>query len=562
MKTNHTENRRGRRSVGVVVTVGVLLGVLLLNVLFSLAADRWMWQVDETVTRYLQDKRSLYTPEDAFIDLIGEYAIPMVDSVNAARAEEGEEPLTVNIIFCAERDYIYADWKARYCLYTALGLQKAFPDHVKVSFVNVTQNPSAVQKYKVTSASHIYPTNVIFEFGTEYRVYARDYFFKKSSATATEPWAYNGEMDFASAILAVTRAESPIACFTTNHGEAVDSCQALRTLVARSGYIVMDIDLEKDELPEDCRMIITYDPQTDFYGYGNMGETGTSEIEKLDRYLDNAYSFMLFVDNETPEMPVLEEYLEEWGVTFCRVEDAESGRVDAYHVKDSVQKLDKDGYTVLGTYETSGLGASITKDMRSVGYPAKVVFPNATVIKRADCYHTTYVSAEEASSGEAYQYDSYYRNGVSRIFSNVFTSSTTAVAEVFGEQYEIATEKDPFRLMTVTTEERTIQETNYITTPDRSFLCVVGSTEFASDAVLESAVYGNADVLASCLQAMGREVVPVSLEFKAFKIYDMDTDINGLTTKGAIATTVCLALIPAAACFIAGAVVSVKRKYR
>ena len=383
MKRMNAENRRGHRWVGTLITVGVVLAVLLCNVLFSFVADRYLWQVDESVTKYITDPRSLYTVTDDFIDLMGEYAIPMVDSVNEERAARGEEPITVNIIFCAERDYIYAGTYSRYCLYTALGLQKAFPEQVKVSFINVKKNPSAVQKYKVTSATNIYPSNVIFEFGTEYRVYSMDYFFKKSDTTSTAPWAYNGEMDFSSAILAVTRAESPVACFTTNHGEAVDNCAALRELVSRAGYIVTDIDLEKDELPENCRMIITYDPQTDFYGYGNMGETGRSEIEKLDEYLDKAYSFMLFVDNETPQLPVLEEYLEEWGVVICRAENAD-GELDNYLIRDSVQKLDREGYTVLATYATEGLGASITKDMRSVSYPAKVVFPNATAIRRAD----------------------------------------------------------------------------------------------------------------------------------------------------------------------------------
>ena len=179
MKRMNAENRRGHRWVGTLITVAVVLAVLLCNVLFSFVADRYLWQVDESVTKYITDPRSLYTVTDDFIDLMGEYAIPMVDSVNEERVARGEEPITVNIIFCAERDYIYAGTYSRYCLYTALGLQKAFPEQVKVSFINVKKNPSAVQKYKVTSATNIYPSNVIFEFGTEYRVYSMDYFFKK-----------------------------------------------------------------------------------------------------------------------------------------------------------------------------------------------------------------------------------------------------------------------------------------------------------------------------------------------------------------------------------------------
>lgn len=558
----HTENRTLHRSFGVLLTVAVLLVTLLLNALVSYFGDKYLWQVDETVTKYITDKRSMYTVTQPFLKLFGDSAAPMIDSVNAERAAKGEEPITVNIIFCSEKDKIYANTYSRYVMYTALGLQKAYPRHVNVTFVNSVQNPSAVQKYKVTSATNIYPSNVIFEFGSEYRVYSLEAFFNKSDATSTTPWAYNGEKDFSSAILAVTRAESPVACFTTNHGENVENCQSFRNLVARAGYIVQDIDLEKDELPENCRMLITYDPQTDFYGFGNEGATGISEIDKLDAFLDAAYSFMLFIDDETPVLPVLEEYLEEWGVTVARVEDTESGDTDNYHIRDTVQKLDKDGYTVIGRYETTGMGASVTKDMRSVSFPAKVVFPHATAIRRADSYKTTYVSAEETSDGQPYSYESYYRNGVSRIFSNIFTSNNTATAEVFGEQYEIARDQNLFRLMTMTTEERTVQETNYITTNDRSFVCVIGSTEFASDAILDSAVYGNADVLVSCLRAMGREVVPVNLEFRAFKVYDVTADLAGQTVSGTVGTTVALAVIPAAIVFGIGIYVTVKRKYR
>lgn len=561
---NKTISRTGRKSLSTVVTVIVLVAVLGVNIVFSLIADKNMWQVDETVTRYTTDsERSLYTVSDAFIDLIGSSAVPMVDSVNAERAGRGEEPITVNLIFCNDRDKIYGNTYSRYVLYTALGLQKAFPDHVKVSFINVTKNPSAVQKYKVTSTTHIYPSNLIFEFGTEYRVYSMDYFFKKSDTSSTTPWAYNGEMDFSSAILAVTRAESPIACFTTNHGEDTENCHALKELVGKSGYVVEDLDFEHDDIPENCRLIITYDPQTDFHGFGNPGDTGISEIQKLDDFLDTACSFMLFVDNQTPSLTLLEEYLTEWGVKPTRVTNTETNVTENYTVRDETMKLDKDGYTVIGQYATVGLGASLTKDMRTVTYPAKVVFPNATAITEADGYSTVYVSAEEASDGVAYQYEHYYKNGVTRTFSDVFTTYESASAEVFNQTYEVATSRNLFSLMTLTSEERIVQETNYITTQDRSYVCVFGSTEFASDAILESAVYGNADVLAASLRGMGREVVPVkTLEFKAFKVYDADTKIDGQTASGNIWITVCMALIPALIVFGIGVTVTVKRKYK
>ena len=425
---SNTPRRGTRRAVGALLTVAVISAVLAFNIAFSFIADRFMWQVDETVTRYTTAEGvSMYTATEEFMALIEASAIPMVEQMNAERAARGEEPITINIKFCTERDKVYAADKLRMIQYTALALQKAFPHAVKVEYMNIEQNPSQVQKYKATSSTNIYAHQIIFEFGTEYRVTSYDYFYLTSDTSSTEHWAYNGEQKFASLLLALTRAESPIAGFITNHGEQLESCQSFRTLVERAGFDVIDIDLTKDEIPEDCRLLICYDPQTDFVGLGNDAyvEGTKSEIDKLDGFLDKAYSFMLFVDKDTPVLPVLEEYLEEWGITVARAENAE-GDVDTLTVRDQTQKLDKDGYTPLAEYVTVGGGASITSDMRNVSYPAKVVFPNSTAIAMSESYRTTYVDVDETTGvTEAYSYGSYYRNGVSRYFHDVFITSAS-----------------------------------------------------------------------------------------------------------------------------------------
>ncbi len=556
-------HRTAHRLGGSALTFVVIIAVLAVNILFSFVADRFMWQVDETVTRYTtRPGVSMYRPTAEFVDVIRDYAIPMVHKVNEERAANGEEPYTINIMFCTERDRVYDADKLRMIQYTALGLQKEFPDEIKVSYINVAQNPSAVQKYKATSSSNIYPHQIIFEFGTEFRVCSYEYFFLKSEETSSDHWAYNGEQDMASLLLALTRAASPIAGFITNHGEQLDQCRSFRALVERAGYDVVDIDLSKDEIPADCRLLISYDPQTDFLGLGNDAfEGGKSEIDKLDGFLDKAYSFMLFVDKDTPELPVLEEYLTEWGITVARGEDAD-GNLDNYTIRDEVQKLDKDGYTPIADYVTTGSGASITSDMRDVAYPAKVIFPNATAIAMSDAYRTTYVDASESGDTPAFSYGSYYRNGVSRSIYDVFRTWPSATAEAFGKPYEIATDENRFKLMTLTAESRTIMETNYLSTNEPSYVAVFASTEFASDTILDSAAYGNADVLASTLRAMGREVMPADLEFKAFKVYDVDQKVYTPDPGKNIATTVCMILLPVVACIIAGVYVNVKRKYR
>ena len=556
--------RKGtRRVVGAAITVAVIAVVLVINVLFSFVADRFMWQADSTVTKYTsRPEVSMYTPTEEFLKVVRDYAIPMVQEMNADRTANGEEPITINVKFCTERDKVYAADKLRMIQYSVLALQKEFPDAVKVEYLNIEKNPSQVQKYKATSSTNIYSHQIIFEFGTEFRVCSYDYFFLKNDAG--EQWAYNGEQKIASLLLALTRAESPIAAFIVNHGEAMESCESLRELVHRAGFDVVTLDLSKDEIPADCRLLISYDPKADFLGLGNPAfvEGDQSEIDKLDKFLDKAYSFMLFVDADTPELPVLEEYMEEWGITVGRAENAE-GELDNLLIRDHTSKLDKDGYIPMAEYVTAGGGASITSDMRSVAYPAKVVFPNAVAIAMSESYKKTHVVPDDTNGvTEAYTYGSYYRNGVTRYFHDVFKTSAGASLEAFGKQYQVATELSRFNFMTLSIESRTVMETNYLSTQEPSYVAVFGSTEFASDTILDSAAYGNADVLTATLRHMGREVMPADLEFKAFKIYEVDTNAYTVDIRSAITTTALMTLLPILVCTLAGVVTNVRRKFR
>ena len=56
--------------------------------------------------------------------------------------------------------------------------------------------------------------------------------------------------------------------------------------------------------------------------------------------------------------------------------------------------------------------------------------------------------------------------------------------------------------------------------------------------------------------------MPADLEFKAFKIYEVDTDVYTPDPGSAIRTTFLMTVLPIALCIIAGVTVNVKRKYR
>ena len=468
--------------------------------------------------------------------------------LNAAEVAVRQGDVKVNIIFCDERDAIMENAAQRYVLETAEDMERAFPEFISVSYVNIWTNPGAVQKYKSSTLSNIYSTNVIIESGTEFRVYSINAFFVFNEDNSTDPWSYNGEKKFAAAILSVIKAESPVACVTINHGETFKDYE-LFYLLDNAGYIVQTIDLANQEIPEDCRLMVVCNPTSDFLV--KDGVSDVSEIAKLNAWLDELNTLMVFMSPDSPVLPNFEEYLEEWGIKYDRYTD-ESGATYPYMIKDSTQSLTADGMTIVGEYATMGCGASLTSDMRSVGVPSKVIFKNAMSISYSDTYQIVdYLNEEDAT--DTYRYGSYYSNGVSRAIYDVFTSSPNAVALANGEQVESATNLEPFKLMTITREAQMVSNQD----ADYSYVIACASTDFVSADMLQSIVYGNSDLLGSTLRAVGRETVIVDLAHKPFD----QTEIETLTTAQVNQYTAILTIVPAMIVVVLGVFVVVRRKY-
>ena len=163
-------------------------------------------------------------------------------------------------------------------------------------------------------------------------------------------------------------------------------------------------------------------------------------------------------------------------------------------------------------------------------------------------------SNDDETQGEVgeYKYATYSKNGVVRAIYDVFTTSKNAEAMANGIGVANAS-TEPFKLMTVTRESQMVtgEDEDYAT------VMVCTSTEFASEAMLSSATYGNADLLLSAARGMGKEFIPVDLELKPFA----STVISGMSTQMKNRYTVLLTVIPAALVVGVGVFVLVRRKY-
>ena len=167
----------------------------------------------------------------------------------------------------------------------------------------------------------------------------------------------------------MTAAETPLACLTTTHGETADT--AFINTIVKAGYDVRTIDLTKEEIPDDCRLIIVNNPQNDFAGYSVYDKDAVSEIAKIDKFLDSNGTLMVFKDPSTAYLKNLEEYLYEWGVVFA----------DGV-VVDNSDSITSDGRALVATYPSGTLASSIHKDISSLASPPKTIVKYATPLRQ------------------------------------------------------------------------------------------------------------------------------------------------------------------------------------
>lgn len=503
-------------ATSVAFTAVIIVFVMLLNAALTILGTRYSLYIDLTDT-------SLWTLSDEVKEVFEDV--------------EGE----VTITFCHDKDYIESSKTMGYISRTANELAKEFPN-IHVRYINSVLEPQLLKAYKYNTVSTISPTNVIVESGNaltrgegeaigDFRVYAAEAFYITDTNT-NAVWAYNGEEIFAAAALALTADETPTAYFTTRHGESVDA--AFVNTIAKAGFEVKTIDLATEDISPDCRMIIINDPKWDFAGYNIYDKDAVSEIAKIDEFLENDGTLMVFKDPETNYLKNLEEFLYEWGIVF--------GEGTVNDVQNSITL---DGTALVATYPSGTLASSVHKEVSSLPTPPKTVVKNASPIYISELY--TAGRDDEGNATNAYIYSG---NNAYRELSAVLLSSEDAVVVSNGETLD---RSGSYNLMTITRDMNTRDNDTYF-----AYVLAAATTRFTSADYLESNTYANEDILYYALRVMGREKVPADIPFKEFS----NPKIENMTGAEALRDTILLATVLPITAALCGIVINTRRKYR
>lgn len=495
MKKGLFRNRRAKYGwMTLLLTVLLIATVVLANVLFSTLAERYSWYAS------LRGEVS-YSVSDSCYSLLG-----------AALAGQNAD---VNIIFCNTKENIEADATTSYVYKTATELASRFPEQVRVTCHNIHLNPNSVRQYGETLDPTtgetveipIATTCVIITNGDYHRVYNLTEFFVFAEGDTSQLWAYNGEKKLAAGILHAVGNDKPMACFTNNHGEVYYDYELLY-LLDDAGYEVRYLDLYKDPIPEECTLLVSYNPNSDLTAADEV--SATSEIDTVNAFLSKSgNAFLVFLGNSTPKLENYESFLADWGVETMYYKNSATGAAYRYTVQNSAQSLTSDGYTVYGAAANSGRAGELVKDLTRA-----TVFQNATALR--------------ASNGFVSNGDGSYTKG-NRTFHSLYEAGEGSVCWANGK----AVSDEKASLLTLTEQQNADAGSSYV--------MVCSSVNYGTEDFLQSAVYGNTDTMMHAFGIFGKTNIPEGLTIKPFE----STKISTVTTSQMWTWTLVLAILPA-----------------
>ena len=168
-----------------------------------------------------------------------------------------------------------------------------------------------------------------------------------------EAISFNGEEVFTAMCSWVIADEHKSAYVTTGHGETPDA--TLYNALLCAGYFINEVDLKRNEIPENADLIIIANPKNDIEKSAD-GSSVRAELDKLNDYRDRGGNFFITMDPYAKKLPVLTSFISEFGVAPKLTDD---GRTQL--IKDTRSAITNDGFTVVAGYSD----AAVCSDMMS-----------------------------------------------------------------------------------------------------------------------------------------------------------------------------------------------------
>ncbi len=453
---------------------------------------------------------ALGTQFSLYTEISGEKYYNLGNTTKTLLSETDDE---ISIVFFAEKDLLIENGSMEMIVTLAEKYSTEFKN-ISVKYIDLVRNNKEARAIAnlSTDGGTLHTTDVIIrseKTGKVSKPLSGNSFFTVNDSNMI--LGFNGERRFTESILAVVNASDDKVAIITGHGET-ENLVNLSELLVGAGYDQTEqvkVDLSKNDIPENTKLVIINNPKLDFLGGKTTSGSGVNEIEKLNRYLKNYGNILVLLNNETGTLTNLSEFLNENGISYTS------------------------GYTVSDTAENSRYG--------SLGRAVHASFKqntNNAVVERLS-------SKTDISS------------------AHIVMNSTTPL-KVDNEKAAAVLVSSPGAKVTngtlpVNSGEQVLlavsSKMNYVKNEEKwSNLFVSGSTDLVHADLNYSTK--NADLLRNILSVAGTVDIVTGIETVPFA----DTNISGITTAQAMHITRITTLFPAVIILCVGAYVFIKRK--
>ena len=463
-----------------------------------------------------------------YLDLSGQQQFGITEASTAELDNVLTEDKEIQIIFCQDKDRVLEDSAGYYVYKCAESYKKAYPNNIKLVFVDIVKNPEVAKEYLTKHGETLSPDTVIIESRTvdkadqkegyvydSVRVVNYTSFFVFDQDTSSV-YAFKGELTFTSHIVSLCHG-SPICYFTTGNGETISASDssgnifncALAELLSDAGFIVKDIDLDDPTATlTDAKVVVMNNPTFDITD---------DEYTKLNQFMsDKRGGLMVFLSPEAMSqtegnsLSNLTAFLSEWGISVL------DGTVN-----DVTNSLTPDGLSVVTDYPTTGFAASLHKHIReNVGTVPK------TIINSPLAFSSRW---DNNASGQ-------------RELSWLLHSHTTAKLGIY--------ENEMFDLAAIIRNVDVEGEREF-----ESYMLVT-STGLVNDSYLRSNAYGNRDIILSLASEMAKVLVVKDIDYAVFA----NQELTITTGEAYLWTVLLVAVIPAIVLVAGGTVCFIRRK--
>lgn len=388
------------------------------------------------------------------------------------------EGTPVNFYFCMSEESLNENYTYGRILDTVRQFDARY-EFISLSFLDVYYDYDFIKKdlgveEEITSDSVIFHSPGI---GYEVRALSTFYIYDTEDTT-NDDMIFNGEEIMATMIYRVLKKDFPKVYFTVGHGES--STQSMQNLLYSAGYDVFTADLSRNEIAEDCALIVISNPLYDFEEFADGSE---SEISRLKAFIARGGTLLVLRDSGAPSLPRLDALCASFGL------GADVGSL----LRDGERSVGSNSAALLLRYAEDELAGRIKDRASTISDLGDVASKNVTSLT--------------LTSGEGYtlhklieSYDSsvLYRDG-KPVSEGVHT--VAAVSEIGGKDGKTGR------------------------------LILFGSTGLGDAALLDLGSYGNETLLYSLLEYTGAvEVTPIGCGVVVLNSYPL-TNLSSNTAN-------------------------------